>query len=342
MKKLALIGCAHIHTPGFVRAVTARTDVKIKWVWDHDPARARKNAEATGASVATDFRSAYADAEVAGVIICSETNRHEQLVLPAAVAKKSIFVEKPLGFASADAYAMADAIEKAGVLFQTGFFQRGDAKHIFLKRQVELGNFGRITRIRGSNCHGGALGRWFDTDWRWMANPQIAGVGAFGDLGAHSLDIMIWLMGEVSAVTAQIDNGTGAYENCDETGEGLLRFKNGAIGTLAAAWDDLNNPVTLLISGTEGHAAIINGQLHFQSRRVPGFDGSQPVRNSELPETISAGFDAFLDAMAGKRATLVGAREAAYRNAVMEALYEGARQKAWVAPKSSPAPDRQR
>src|SRR4029450_13763343 len=130
------------------------------------------------------------------------------------------------------------AIEKAGVLFQTGYFMRGDAKHQFLKQQVAAGAFGKITRVRGSNCHSGALGRWFDTEWRSMADPKIAGCGAFGDLGTHSLDILLWLFGEVEKVTAQLDTGTGAYGDCDETGEGILRFKSGTIGTLAAAWDD--------------------------------------------------------------------------------------------------------
>ena len=43
---------------------------------------------------------------------------------------------------------MADAIEKAGVLYQTGYFQRGDAKHLFLKEQIAGGAFGKITRVR--------------------------------------------------------------------------------------------------------------------------------------------------------------------------------------------------
>ena len=131
-----------------------------------------------------------------------------------------------------------------------------------------------------------------------MAEPKIAGVGAFGDLGTHSLDIMLWLLGEVSMATGQIDNGTAVYPGCDETGEGLMRFKNGPIGTLAAAWDDLTNPVSLLISGTEGHAVIINGQLFLNSKHIQGADGKQPWTNLP-PARPQAGLDAFLNAVAG-------------------------------------------
>jgi len=334
MTTVAFVGCAHIHTPGFIHTIKNRPDVQCKSVWDHDPARAEKRAGELGASVVADLDTLYGDPEIEAVLVCTETNRHEQVVLPGAAAGKHLFVEKPLGFGSQDAYRMADAIEQAGVLYQTGYFQRGDAKNLFLKEQIASGAFGKITRVRGSNCHSGALGRWFDTEWRWMADPQVAGVGAFGDLGTHSLDILLWLMGDVTTVTAQLDSGTNAYDGCDETGEGLMRFANGAIGTLAAAWDDVANPVSLLVSGTEGHAMVLNGQLYFGSKHVEGADGKQPW--TQLPPGVPAGLDSFLNALAGRKdAALVGVREAAYRSAVMEAMYEGAQQGTWVTPKSA-------
>ena len=332
MTTLAIAGCAHIHIGGFIHTLQNRPDTVSKLVWDHDAARAERRAAEMGASVAASVEAICADPEIDAVLVCTETNLHEQVVLPLASARKHLFVEKPLGFASADAFRMAAAIEAAGVIYGTGFFMRGYPTHLFLKQQVENGAFGKITRVRGSNCHSGALGHWFDTDWRWMADPKIAGVGAFGDLGAHMLDILLWLMGDVTEATAQLDRGTGAYEGCDETGEGLLRFMNGTIGTLAAAWDDVADPVTLQICGTEGHAVIINGDLYFKSRHADGADGKTPW--TDLPPAQPASLDAFLDAVEGHPATQVTVREAATRSAVMEALYAGAQNGTWAAPKT--------
>jgi len=325
---LGLIGCSHIHVPGFIRMLKARTDVSVNSVWDHDSARGRKRAEELGAAFVEDYHAILADEQIAAVVVASETNRHESLVPAIAEARKHLFVEKPLGFAAADAYAMAEAIEKAGVKFQTGYFMRSSPVAQFLKAQVDGGAFGKITRVRGSNCHAGALAGWFDTEWRWMADPKIAGCGAFGDLGTHSLDLLIWLGGEVSAVTAQLDIGTARYPNCDETGEGLLRFKSGAIGTLAAAWDDVANPVSLIISGTEAHAAVIDGELFFTCKKVDGADGRTPW--TKLPAAKPHAFELFLDAIVGKPVQLIGAREAAYRNAVMGAIYAAAKEESWV------------
>jgi len=339
MLQIGFAGVGHIHTPGFVDAIKKRGEtIKVKSVWDHQAARAKKRAGDLGAAVVKTPAQLFGDPEIAAVVICSETKRHEKLVLEGAKAKKHLFVEKPLGMAARDGWVMAKAIEEAGVLFQTGYGQRGWPINLFLKEQIAKGSFGKITRVRGSNCHSGAIGQWFNekpedaaSSWRWMADPKLAGVGAFGDLGTHSLDILIWLMGEVTQVTAQLDNGLATYPGCDETGEAMLRFKSGVIGTLAAGWDDVANPVSLLISGTEGHAVVVNGQLFFQSKHVEGADGKQPW--TALPPRVPAAFDAFLDAILGVPGiALVSAREAAYCSAVMGAMYQGAKKNKWVAP----------
>ncbi|MEX0775977.1 MAG: Gfo/Idh/MocA family oxidoreductase [Phycisphaeraceae bacterium] len=345
MVTLSIVGCAHIHIPGFVKMLLKRQEagqVQIKHVWDPNPARAEKRAgELPGSKVVKSASRIWNDPEVRGVVIGSETNLHKKLVMAATMAGKHLFVEKPLGMGSKDSYAMAAAIKQARVHFTTGYFNRGKPEHLFIKQQVEQGNFGKVTRVRGSNCHNGSLGGWFDSkpdnpadDWRWMADPAIAGCGAFGDLGTHLLDILMWLMGPVEQATAQIDVGTNRYNGTDETGEGLLRFKNGAIGTLAGAWTDVANPCTLLVSGTEGHAAVINGKLYFTSKRVAGAEGKEPVPAEQMPAALPHQFEQFVDAVLGlSSAALVSPDDAAARVSVMEAMYLGAAKGKWIKPK---------
>ncbi|HEX8341704.1 MAG TPA: Gfo/Idh/MocA family oxidoreductase [Tepidisphaeraceae bacterium] len=344
MTNVAFVGTAHIHTPAFINTLLRRTDVKATVVYDADPRRAKHAAEKLGAKIAETPEAVYSDDTIKGVIICSQTNLHEPLVLSAARAKKHMFVEKPLGMAGRDAYSMATAIQDSGLLFQTGYFQRSDPKNQFIKDQITKGNLGKITRVRGSNGHSGALGDWFRAkpdapheEWRWMADVQQSGVGGFGDLGTHALDILIWWLGDVAKATAQVDVVTGTYGGTDETGEGLMRFKNGAIGSLAAGWVDQADPVKYLISGTDGHLAVINNDLHYLSRREAKFDGSTAVRKNEMPAAAPHAFELFLDALVNKALpiALVGAREAAYRSAVMEAMYEGAKTGTWITPRAT-------
>jgi 1,5-anhydro-D-fructose reductase (1,5-anhydro-D-mannitol-forming) len=328
---LALVGCAHIHTPGFINLLKTRKDVRVKSVWDHDRARAEKRAKELGSQTVAEARDIWGDGEIPAVVICSETNRHRDLVLAGAQAGKHMFVEKPLGITAQESVEMADAIEGKKLLFTTGYFMRTHGQNLFLKEQIAAGVFGKITRVRGSNCHSGSLGGWFDTEWRWMADPKVAGVGAFGDLGTHALDIMMWLLGGVEEVTADIKVVIGRYGDCDETGEALLRFQNGVIGTLAAGWVDVLDPVSLQISGTEGYAIKYGNDLYFKSKKVEGADGVDPWR--KLPRNLPLPLLQFVDAVAGKPGQpLVTPREAAARVAVMEAAYQAAKSRTWAKP----------
>jgi predicted dehydrogenase len=334
----AFVGCAHIHTPGFIGLLKSRPEVRVKYVWDHNSDRATKRANELGARPSLSVGEVMEDPGVQAVVICSETRGHAELVAAATAAKKALFVEKPLGMNAKESHAMAAQIEKAGVPFTTGYFMRTDPKHLFLKEQLAAGAFGQVTRVSGWNCHSGSLGGWFDAkpgdianNWRWMADPDLAGVGAFGDLGTHSLDILMWLVGDVAAATADIKVVTGRYGDCDEAGQGLLRFKSGVNGTLTAGWVDVANPLTLLIAGTEGHAWILNDQLFFLSAKVPGADGKQPW--TKLPTAPPAPLHQFVNAVAGQPGQpLVTPREAAARVAAMEALYKGWKTGKWVKP----------
>ncbi|HOX02644.1 MAG TPA: Gfo/Idh/MocA family oxidoreductase [Candidatus Paceibacterota bacterium] len=326
---LALVGAAHIHTPGFISLIRReRPEARVKYVWDHDEPRARKRAAELDAQVA-DLDTIWSDAAVAGVIICSETHRHLELVQAAVRARKHLFAEKPLAGNRKDSDTMAQAIEDAGLIFTTGYFMRTAPVHLFLKEQVQKGVFGKINRIRGCNCHSGSLEGWFDTEWRWMADPAMAGVGAFGDLGTHSLDLMMWLGGDVEAVTAKTLVVTGRYGACDESGDAMLRFKNGANGLLSAGWVDIANPVSLEISGTKAHAVIVNGQLFFRCAEVEGADGRSPW--TALPPEQPKPLHQFLNALAGKPdQPLVTPKEAADRVRVMEAMYQAADRDDWI------------
>ena len=137
MKKIAFVGCGHIHAPAFTNMTNARTNVEVAAVWDHYKARAQKYAELLKSKAVESDDEIWNDASIDGVVICSETNLHGELVRKAAAAKKHMFVEKPIGFNAEEALEMAKLVSEAGVIFQTGYFMRGKSEHLVLKEQVE-------------------------------------------------------------------------------------------------------------------------------------------------------------------------------------------------------------
>ena len=98
---------------------------------------------------------------------------------------------------------------------------------------------------------------------------------------------------------------------------------------MAAGWVDVDNPVPLLISGTEGRATIVDGLLYFKSSKVPKADGQEAW--SDLPKALPPPIAQFFDALEGKpHDNLVKPHEAALRVAAIEAAYKSAHTQAWV------------
>lgn len=317
---LAWAGTAHIHTQSFVKEALQR-GFACAGVWDHDAERARHSAHQLGGQVKTMPELAD-DKSVSGYVICSETVYHLDLVGQIVGAGKPVFIEKPMGFDAKQSRAMSKLLDEHRITFQTGYAMRGQAKNRALKTKVDEGFFGNITRIRASCCHNGALGGWFDKEWRWMADRRLAGVDGFGDLGTHMIDQVMWMFGPVKAVTGAMADGSRRYPDCQELGEAMLKFSSGVIGTVAASWDDIADPIRIQVMGTKGHALLGDDLM------LAGEDGA--FKKAEVGENATAGFNAFLDHLEGNPAELVTADEATARDIVMDAIYRGAASQSWV------------
>ncbi len=325
MQTTAFLGVAHIHTPSFIKTINNREDVRCKFVYDHNAERAAKRAGELGAQVA-DLDSILADPEVTSVVVCSETRHHVELVVKAAQAGKHLFVEKPLAITGDDAAQIESAVQKAGVVFQTGFFSRGNPANIFIKREIEAGHLGTITRMRYTNNHQGALAGWFDDEWRWIADKVEAGGGGYADLGAHALDIILWCLsktcGPVVKCAATLGNATGRYgdlDQIDEWGAGLITFQSGAVAVMEAGWVDpgkLSSPVE--VHGTEGEIRVLGGKVFYASKHVEGAEGGEWT---ELPPAQNHAFELFWNKLEGADVPLISVEEAALESRVMHDLY---------------------
>lgn len=334
MQTTAFLGVAHIHTPGFIRQLSERDDVRVKAVYDHDAERGQMRADELDATFAADVDTILNDAEITSVIIASETVHHRELALRAASAGKHLFIEKPLATSVEDTQAIQAAVEQAGVVFQTGFFLRGQAAIQFLKQEVVAGHLGKITRMRFTNCHAGALMGYFDTQWRWIAEKEQAGGGGFADLGAHALDIILWTLrsasggpcGEVERVAGFIGAQLGRYEDIDEYGSGLIQFSSGAIAEVEASWVDAKLRSPIEVNGTQGQIQISGDTIHYYSELVEGADGGP--WQGVLPEAAPHAFQLFWDKLEGKQLAvgLVGIEEAAAESRVMAEMYRAAGQ----------------
>ncbi|MCB9138649.1 MAG: Gfo/Idh/MocA family oxidoreductase [Caldilineaceae bacterium] len=202
----------------------------------------------------TDWREIIADPAVDIVDITTPNHLHAEMAIAAAEAGKHIYCEKPLALTSADAKRIVDAVEKAGVITIVGFNYLKNPAQAFARRLIQDGELGEITLFRGT----------FDQDFMadpavpfsWRLDRQLAGSGALGDLGSHTIGLAQFLVGDIAEVCGTTSTvikeraipggGSGyaakaagdapmrAVENEDIT-EALVRFANGAIGTIGTS-----------------------------------------------------------------------------------------------------------
>jgi predicted dehydrogenase len=210
----------------------------------------------------TDYERLLADPDVAVVSICTPNGRHAQEAIAGAQARKHLLIEKPVATTPEDFKAVLAAVERAGVTAASCFIQRWNPLVSALRTMREQGDFGRIFLARADY--------WFGRERPgWMRDADLAGssflVGAI-----HAVDSIRYVLGaDVVEVDAR-GLSVGDYYHYPPVAMALVRFSNGAIGTISSSLVGHTGYVlNLELVGTEGSAR--NHQVYV--RRIPGLQG---------------------------------------------------------------------
>lgn len=227
---------------------------------------ARRGANALGFARATsDWQALVEDPRVGIVAITAPNVLHAPIALAAVAAGKTVYCEKPLSTTAASALGMTEAAEAAGVTTLVGFnFLRNPM--IRLAREIiASGEIGEVTGFRGRHAE------------NYMASPDAphsfrtdpAGGGALADIGSHITSMARYLVGPLVGVQADCrtifptrpvapGSETRAPVEVDDMTHALLRFENGAAGSIEANWAATARTMDLSweITGTKGALAF--------------------------------------------------------------------------------------
>ncbi len=230
MIRVGFLGCGLIarHHGDGLRDVP---DATIGLVHDVDSARARAFAAHVAAS-AVSSGDAVIEASDA-VYVCTWTAAHRELVEAVAAAGKHVFCEKPLATELADARAMTEAVERAGIVNQTGLILRRSPSFRWLKQSLNGGPI--MNLVFRDDQYLPTQGLYGST---WRGDASLAGSGTLLEHSIHDLDLIDWLMGpivSVSAVTHEHHGLVGIEESATVT----LVAESGAQATLVSVWHDV-------------------------------------------------------------------------------------------------------
>ena len=150
-----------------------------------------------------DYRELLARDDIDAVDISTPNNSHHEIALAAAAAGKHIYCEKPLAMNVAEAEAMAQAVEAAGVKAQLTFNFRFFPAIMRARQMLEQGFVGRIFSYRGRYHRSSYISS--EKPMSWRLTREVTGGGALFDLGSHILDLLYYLLGDFAEVNATLD-----------------------------------------------------------------------------------------------------------------------------------------
>ncbi|MPY48528.1 Gfo/Idh/MocA family protein [Streptomyces acidicola] len=246
-----------VHTQAYARVLHHFPHLAVRpelvTVAEEVPGRAEEAAAQFGfTTTARDWREVAADPRVQAVSITAPNFLHREIGVAMAEAGKHIWIEKPVGLTAEDARAVADAVSKAGVQGTVGFNYRNAPAVAAAREIVASGEIGTVTHVRIRLFSDYAAHPESALTWRY--ERERGGSGVLGDLASHGADLARFLLGDITALTADTavfiperarptgataghtratGGELGPVENEDYVGC-LLRFASGARGVLEA------------------------------------------------------------------------------------------------------------
>ncbi len=212
------------------------------------------------------WRELVADPAVDIVAITTPNTLHGEMALAALTAGKHVYCEKPLAPTVAEARAMTQAAERAGVVTAVGFNYLKNPMLKLARDVIASGGIGDIRTFQG--IHAEDFMADASQPWTWRLDPA-GGGGALADIGSHIIATARYLVGPIDRVLGDVETAIaarpvapGALEHrpveVDDVARAHVRFANGATGSIEANWIATGRKMRhdFEISGSKGAIAF--------------------------------------------------------------------------------------
>jgi predicted dehydrogenase len=247
------------------------------------------------------------------VSVATPNHTHFEIAKTFAEAGFNVVCDKPLTFDLAQAEELAKVVQKTGVVFAVTHNYTGYPLVRQARDMVKSGELGEINAIRAFYIQGWLRTRVETSDQKqaaWRTDPKRSGAaGCFGDIGTHAYNLGRFITGllpdQVACSLKTFEQGRAL----DDYGSAVLRYTNGALGTVTASQisHGRENDIWIEVDGTkaalewhqeEPNKLIVrrNGKpLQLYTRAGGDYLGATAAASSRLP---SGHPEAFFEAFA--------------------------------------------
>ena len=274
--KVGIIGTGWI-AESHIESYLDMDDVEIVAMADLIPGKAEKFAARYGVEGVRFYPSHKelidSEPELDAVSVCTYNMTHAECTIYALEHGVNVLLEKPMCVTTEEAVEIIRAEKKSGKILSIGFQPRLDENMKMVKQIVQSGVLGEIYYIqtgggrrRGIPCSGGK-----DS----FIREDTAGIGAVGDIGCYSLDMVLNALGYPKPVTVSgymsdffgKDPGYSGYKGngavmsekfgVDDFAAAFIRFETGLVVDFRISWAmNMDTSGDTIVLGTKGGLRI--------------------------------------------------------------------------------------
>ena len=284
------------------------------------------------------------------VSVCTYNRTHAECAIYALKKGVNVLLEKPMCVTLDEAVEIRKAEKESGKVLSIGFQPRMDENMKMIKKIVESGKLGKIYYIQT----GGGRRRGIPTPYGTsFIEDKTAGIGALGDIGCYSLDMVLNAIGYPKPLTVSgyKSNYFGTRPDyypthpeyaekfeVDDFAAAFIRLEGGIVLDFRIAWAmNMDTPGDTIILGTEGGLRIPstecwNGTVGGAMKLYHEVCGQQteteiPIINQEggkFADLFDLKIRSFLDAVKNGTGAPVPSSQIIYNQAILDGIFKSA------------------
>ncbi len=258
--RFGIVGCGVIAST-HAEAIASLPEAQLVAIADIVPECAQRLANKYGATGYTSIQAMLADETLDIVNVCTPSGLHREHACLVMRSGRHVIIEKPMEITLAAIDEMLGVQKEMGVKLTVISQHRFDAATQQVHALVQEAAFGRLVL-------GNVLIPW----WRsqayydsgaWRGTWALDGGGVLMNQSIHAIDLLQWLLGPVHSLCAYTDRLTHSMET-EDVAVAVLRFANGALGTIAATTGAYPGIATRIeLFGDKGSAIIEDDTLSY-------------------------------------------------------------------------------
>lgn len=327
--KWGIIGCGNVVETKSGPAFNSIQNSEIYAIMRRDLKKAEVSAKKLNAKKYYDkIDDLLNDENVNAVYIATPPGLHYEQAKKCCEAKKATYLEKPFARNYEEALEITKMFEEAKVPLYIAHYRRALPKFQKIKQIIDDGEIGKICEADfrlNRRCN------YDEIDNTWIYNTELSGGGKFYDIAPHSIDIMVYLLGNFTEIHSFATNNNDYYQVEDVVVFTFKTEKN-VIGTANFNALALDKKDKMIISGTKGRVEF---SMHGNDDIVVYTKNEEKKISIMNPEVIQENMikDVVSSLISNQKLNTCLAREAleTYRimDIVLDKYYNGRNRKFW-------------